>query len=102
VMIIRLDSYANESGSMVTERVLVKGDVKECPFDRFIGTVGLGVMTEAGPQIEKIEFPIKADDLDGAFASFKSSADVFVKRLRSKMENEVVVPKKSGLILPGA
>jgi hypothetical protein len=101
-MILKIETYTNEFGAMVTERVLLKEGGKSVKYDRFVGTIGLGVMTEAGPQVEKIDFPIEANSLDEAFTNFKSSADKFVQRLKEEESkaNLALPQKPSGLILP--
>jgi hypothetical protein len=60
-------------------------------FDKFIGTVGVGVETPMGRHVEPVEFPIVADSLEEAFAKFRDSAKKHVEKLATAANSQIMV-----------
>jgi hypothetical protein len=86
-MIIKIEHFTNEKGCDLKERTLVSGD-KKTEFDRFVGTVAVGIQTPMGPQLEHIDFPIAADNMYEAFEKFESSARAHLTRLKAELQRE--------------
>ena len=114
-MIIEIKHYTNEKGMSITERVIIDNTNPKV-FDRFQGTIGIGIDTPMGPQMEHVSFPITAETIAEAFEKFEQYARAHVAKMKAEMlkqQQQVVVPppgamkhlnrlppNKGGLILP--
>ena len=104
-MILKLESYTNDKGMLLQERILIDGIGQ---FDKFIGTAAIGIQTEMGVHMQQIEFPIKASSLSEAFSKFEESARAHVEKLKQEANKQILIakglppgnPLRPGLIMP--
>jgi hypothetical protein len=76
---------------LVEERTIIGTPDPNYKFDRFMGTVGVGIDTPMGRRIEQVEFTILADTLEEAFVKFKDSVKVHFEMMKVEADKQILV-----------
>lgn len=87
--IIRVDTYENEKGQRLFDRVLISG-TPPSDFNRFIGIGQVNIpQSPVGPIHQSYNFVIDADSLDRAFALFDSAGKAEGQQVLARIVAEV-------------